>query len=246
MTAAAHLTSNTGWMSYDCGGFGLAHAYMTQALRLCTENNERVLAGQVFAGMAHLAVTTGHAAEAVNLAEVGLATTASAGSPLGAMRLHAMRARAHAALGESRAAVAAIGKAQEAIARSGAPEDQPRWVRYLDQAYLTAEMAHCFSALGDRRNAERHARDAVDGTSGRGRRRALSLTVLATAQLAGRERDLDAAVGTADQALDLLQEVSSARGVAAVRAFQASLAPYSGEESVRRFTARARELRPAA
>ncbi|MEJ3743116.1 hypothetical protein WEI85_07505 [Actinomycetes bacterium KLBMP 9797] len=244
LTAAAQLTSNTGWMSYDCGGFGLGQMYMTQALRLCAESGEKVLAGQIFAGLSHLAVAAGKPAEALNLAEVGLATAAHAGSPLGTMRLHAMRARAHAALQERARAAEALHAAEKAIDANTGRDDNARWVRYLDEAYLTAEMAHCFSALADYRNAERHAHLAAQRTTGRGRRRTLSLTVLATARLEGNERDLDGALDAAHQAIDELQHVSSGRSVEAIRAFQQRLEPYRDQPAVRRFNTAARAVLP--
>jgi hypothetical protein len=242
LTAAAQLASNTGWMSYDCGGLGLGQMYMTQALRLCAESGERVLAGQVFAGLSHLAVAAGKPTEALNLAEVGLATASQSGSPLGTMRLHAMRARAHAALHEPAKAAKAIHDAEKAIDASKGMDDNARWVRYLDQAYLSAEMAHCFSALADHQNAEHFAHLAAQSTTGRGRRRTLSLAVLASARLEGRERDLEGALHAAHQALDQLRQVASGRSAEAIRAFQHRLEPYGDEPAVRRFNAEARAV----
>ncbi|WP_281901099.1 hypothetical protein, partial [Phytohabitans aurantiacus] len=246
LTAAAQLTSNTGWMSYDCGGFGLGQMYMTQAVRLCAETGEKVLAGQIFAGLSHLAVAAGKPAEALNLAEVGLATAAHASSPLGTMRLHAMRARAHAALQDRTKAARALHDAEKAIDSNGGQDDTTRCVRHLDHAYLTAEMAHCFSAVGDYENAERHAQLAAKRTAGRGRRRALSLTVLATARIEGQGRDLEGALDAATQALDQMRQVSSGRSVAAVRAFQQRLTPYRDEPAVQRFNAEASTVITAA
>jgi transcriptional regulator with XRE-family HTH domain len=241
LVAAAQLTSNIGWMSYDCVGFGLGQKYMTQALRLCAEAGDRALAGQIFAGLSHLTVTAGRPAEALNLAEVGLATAVHAGSPLGTMRLHAMRARAHAALHDSVQAARALCDAEKAIDANTGPDDA-RGVRYLDEAYLTAETAHCFSALADHDRAGHYADMASQRMTGRGRRRTLSLTVLATSRLERRKRDLDGALEAGEQALDELQHVSSGRCVEAIHTFQQRLIPYRGEPAVRQFNLRAGEI----
>lgn len=69
---------------------------MTQGLRLCAEGRDRVLGGQILAGLSHLATNLGRPDEGVALARAGVATAKGAGSPLGLMRLYAMAARGHA------------------------------------------------------------------------------------------------------------------------------------------------------
>ncbi|MCQ8773087.1 hypothetical protein [Streptomyces telluris] len=53
-TAGAKLAATAGWCSYDAAEYGLAERYMIQALRLCAESGDRVLGGQILAGMSHL------------------------------------------------------------------------------------------------------------------------------------------------------------------------------------------------
>lgn len=54
--AAARLAAMAGWSSYDAGEYGLAQRYMIQGLRLCAEGRDRVLGGQILAGLSHLAI----------------------------------------------------------------------------------------------------------------------------------------------------------------------------------------------
>lgn len=245
-TIAAKLAAMIGWMTYDVGGFGLSQRYMTQALRLCSEGGDNVLAGQILAGMSHLATNIGDPREGLALARAGIATAQRSGSPLGLMRLHVMHARAHALLGDAQATTTAITQAERALDASRGAGSESEWVPYLDGAYLAIEMACCFRDLEDFDNAERFATSAAIGASGLGRRHAISLSVLATARLQRRVRDLDGAVSTARQALHQLGSVSSQRSIQALTDFRRRVAPYRKEPTAQAFEAEARALLGAA
>ncbi|MFB9903589.1 hypothetical protein [Allokutzneria oryzae] len=238
--SAAKLAAMTGWMCYDDGHYGLAQRYMIQALRLCEEGRDVVLGGQILAGLSHLATTMGNPEEGVQLARVGLATTTGSGSSLGLMRLHAMRARAHAALGEQRETVAAISNAESALDRSKGPDGESEWVRYLNQAYLSAEMACCFRDLGDSANAGRFASSSTQRNGQLGRRQAISQSVLACAQL--QQGNLDLALTTATDAVRRLGTIKSDRSLQALRDFSRRLEPYRKEVAVRTFRHESRAL----
>jgi hypothetical protein len=232
-TGAAKLAATAGWMSYDTGEYGLAQRYMTQALRLCKEGRDKVLAGQILAGMSHLAISLGHSDEGAALARAGIVTARDSGSPLGVMRLHAMAARAHAAAGDEKAATASLAAADKALAASRGPVNESAWVGYLDPAYLQAESAHCFRDLGRGRSAEAAARTSVAANGQRGRRQAISQAVLATAYL--QQNQLDAAVATATEGLGMLGKIHSQRSTQALRDFRKRLAPHGREPIVTRF-----------
>ncbi|WP_329791516.1 hypothetical protein V1227_06255 [Lentzea sp. DG1S-22] len=233
---AGKATGMTGWMSYDDGRSNQAQQYMTRALRLCAEGNDRVLSGQLYAGMAHVALSSGRAADGLRLAEAGCALVHRSGSPRGLMRLHAIRARAHAALGHRSDAARALTEAERALDRSSDPAEESRWVRSLGEHYLQTEMSCCFRDLGDARNAETFALASVYGNSGLGRRQAVSRAVLAWAQL--QHGHLDQALTTADGALTGVGGVRSARGVRALREFAGHLMPHLQEAPVQRFLER--------
>lgn len=237
---AAKLTAMAGWCSYDTADYGLAERYMIQALRLCAEGGDKVLGGQIFAGMSHLATSLGDPTEGVALARAGIATAKSSGSPLGLMRLHAMAARGHAMLGDSRRATASLVAAGAALDQSRGPAEESTWVRFLDHHYLEAEAALVHRDLGEATAGERLAAASVEANSDRRRRQAISCSVLATTLL--QQDQLDAAVGTAGTALDLLGGVHSERSVQALRDFRARLAPHRNESVVRDFERRARPL----
>ncbi|MFF7997230.1 hypothetical protein [Streptomyces sp. NPDC007917] len=243
-TAAAKLAAMAGWSSYDHAEYGLAQRYMTQALRLCAEGGDRVLGGQILAGLSHLATNLGQPQAGVELARVGVATAKHAGSPLGLMRLHAMAARGHAALGEPREAARALRSAEAALDASRGAGEESEWVRFLDHHYLDAEAALCFRDLGSAAQAERAADESVRANGDRRRRQAISRSVLATAHL--QQNRLDEAIGTADEALSALSGVHSERSVQALRDFRTRLRPHRAEPMVRDFELRSRALLGAA
>ncbi|MFE4625458.1 hypothetical protein [Streptomyces mirabilis] len=238
--AAARLAAMAGWSSYDAGEYGLAQRYMIQGLRLCAEGRDRVLGGQILAGLSHLATNLGRPDEGVALARAGVATAKGAGSPLGLMRLYAMAARGHAAQGQSCEASEALRLAEGQLDTSRGPDQESVWVRYLDHHYLQAEAALCFRDLGLAAQAERTASESLSANADRRRRQAISRSVLATAHL--QQDRLDEAVGTATEALDTLSTVHSERSIQALRDFRTRLEPRRHEPMVREFERRSRAV----
>jgi tetratricopeptide (TPR) repeat protein len=231
--AAARLAAMAGWSSYDAGEYGLAQRYMTQGLRLCAESGDRVLGGQILAGLSHLATSLGRPDEGVALARAGIATAKRSGSPLGLMRLHAMAARGHAAQGRHRETSQALREAENRLSASHGAEQESPWVRFLDHHYLEAEAALCYRDLGLATHAERMADESVRANADRRRRQAISRSVLATAHL--QQNRLDEAIGTATEALNTLASVHSERSVQALRDFRRRLEPHHKEPLAQEF-----------
>lgn len=242
--ASAKLSAMAGWMSYDTAEYGLAQAYMLQGLRMCREAEDRVLGGQILAGLSHLATNLGFHDEGEALARIGVATARNAGSPLGLMRIHAMAARASAARGDERETSAHLRSAESALSSSRGPHNESAWVQYLDAPYLHAEAAHCFRDLRRPRQALRAAEMSVAANGHRGRRQAISQAVAATAHL--QLGELDAATSTATAGLEMLGRIHSERSVQALRDFRRRLTPHSAEPAVITFHAAALDVLGAA
>ncbi|MFS8197905.1 hypothetical protein ACLVWQ_04380 [Streptomyces sp. CWNU-52B] len=242
--AAARLAAMAGWSSYDAGEYGLAQRYMTQALRLCGEGRDRVLGGQILAGLSHLATSLGRPDEGVALARAGIATARDSGSPLGLMRLYAMAARGHAAQHRAAETAQALRLAERQWDASRGAAQESVWVRFLDHHYLQAESALCFRDLGLAAQAERMAQESVVANADRRRRQAISRSVLATAHL--QQNRLDEAIDTATAALNTLATVHSERSVQALRDFRERLAPSRHEPLVQEFEYRSRPVLGAA
>ncbi len=111
------------------------------------------------------------------------------------------------------------------------------WIAHFDAAYLADELAHCHRDLGQGREAQKQAAEALAGhPATRTRRRAIGLLVLATGQL--QEGELERACHTAQEAGDMLDGLRSGRGTEYLEEFTSRLEPHRNEPSVREFTAR--------
>jgi hypothetical protein len=208
--AAAELAQLAGWMAFDSGMDGRAQRHLTQALNLARHAGAAGLGGEILAAKAQQAVYLGRPGEAVDMARVARVTARQASLPTLETECLVMEAHGHAAIGDARACAKALTDAEVAFGRS-ARQDDPVWLRYFDEAYLAARMAHCFHALGDAGHAECYARRSLvmDGRFVRGK--AFNLSLLATALAEQGEVEHACAIG--GQALDLVSGLQSARSV---------------------------------
>jgi hypothetical protein len=159
--AGAELAQLAGWMAYDCGLHGHAQRYLTLALSFAYHAGSAGLGGEILAAQAHQAVYLARPAEAIDLARAAQATARRAGLPTLLAECYVMEAHGHAASNDARACARALSNA-EATFGQAVRGDDPVWLRYFDEAYLAARMAHCFRALGEPRHAERYARRSLN------------------------------------------------------------------------------------
>jgi hypothetical protein len=240
--ATAELTRLAGWMAYDMEQHGLAQRYLIQALRLARGAGDQTLGGEILAGMAHQAVYMGQPDHALDLARA--AQLAARGGGVGTLlaSAHVLEAHAHAGRGDARACGASLRKAERAFdARK--PADEPRWLSYFDEAYLSAKFAHCFRDLGEGDRAVKYARRSLDMDSRYVRGRMFNLSLLAAGLLQCGE--LEEACSVAAGAMALGGELQSARTRSYAADLRRRLEPYKNERVVRAFSERTRELVPA-
>ncbi|MEU6162517.1 transcriptional regulator [Streptomyces sp. NPDC047130] len=239
--AVARLTELAGYMAVDTGQPALAQRYYIQALRLAQAAGDRGYGGYVLAAsMSHLAAQLGNPREIAQLARAAQEGARGRVTPRAQAMFHAAEARGHAVLGDAAAADAACGRALDAMEAAGTATDagdDPVWIGHFDEAYLADELAHCHRDLGRSEQAERYARQSLDGhPETRARRRAIGQVLLATAQL--QRRELEQACATALAAADLLGSLRSNRGAEYLDDFRHRLDPYRAEAPVRAFTER--------
>ncbi|MDH6226437.1 MULTISPECIES: transcriptional regulator [Streptomyces] len=239
--AVARLTELAGYMAVDTGQPALAQRYYIQALRLAQAAGDRGYGGYVLAAsMSHLAAQLGNPREIAQLARAAQEGSRGRVTPRAQAMFHAAEARGHAVLGDAAAAEAARGRALDAMEAAGTATeagDDPVWISHFDQAYLADELAHCHRDLGQAEQAERCARQSLDGhPASRARRRAIGHVLLATAQL--QRRELEQACATALHAAELLGSVRSDRGTEYLDDFRHRLEPYRAEAPVRAFAER--------
>ncbi|GID26909.1 hypothetical protein [Paractinoplanes brasiliensis] len=207
MTAAATISGQLAFMTYDAGEHGAAQRHFTTALRLAKAADDSLYGAHLLANLATQAVYLGHGPEAVRLARAALDGAGRAPASVLA-RLHTTEASAHATAGDRRACTAALAKAARALAK-GRPGDAPGWAGYFSPAHFAGAALRCHRDLRLHRQAIRHGPAALDVPAGNLRTRALHTALLATTYAAA--GDLDEACHHGYEAIQHGRTVSSGR-----------------------------------
>jgi hypothetical protein len=233
---ASEQTYLAGWMAYDSGRHGLAQRYLIQSLRLAQASGNQVLGAHVLAGMADQATQQGHPAEGLGLARAGRHGLRGLTAPAALTDLWVLEARAHAAMGDVISTVHAIDAAERTYDRIDTAEE-PEWARFIDEAYVTGEIANSLRDVRDAGNADRFATQSVAACrrQNRNRRASLSYAVLATSHV--QRGDLEAAAHAATQSLTMADGVPSIRCTASLNKIRMQLAPHRGNSAVDGFLA---------
>ncbi|MFF8692034.1 regulator [Streptomyces sp. NPDC015144] len=239
--AAADLTRLAGWTSYDIAAHGLAQRYFVQALRLAQAAGDRAYGSYVLTTMSRQAVYLGHGREAVQLARVAQQGIGSSAPPVVQALLHAVEARGHGVLGESRACTTSLARAERAldIARPG--DEVPHWARHFDEAQLADEFGHCHRDLQQYRAAAQYAERSLQLRSpAYARSRLFCQVVLASARLGLGELDQACALGV--EAAQQAAEMRSVRATEYLHDFERRLEPYRDAAAVRGYRDRVAAL----
>lgn len=232
-SAAGESTHLAAWMAYDSGLHGLAQRYFIQALGFADAAGDRLLGASVLDAMSHQASFLGRHREAANMARAAALGTQNAGTPLLLAHFHIMEARALARAGDVIECDRAMGNAVLEFERQRT-EDNPAWLAYFDAAELSAEMAHCHRDLGRPDLAIECGTRALSSASGDYARSDFFVAlVLADAHLD--RGDVGAGCRVAAKALDVGQELDSARCRSYVDEFKARLRRHADVAEVREF-----------
>ncbi|MFI8004523.1 regulator [Streptomyces sp. NPDC086010] len=240
-SAAADLTRLAGWTSYDIAAHGLAQRYFVQALRLAQAAGDRAYGAFVLITMSRQAVYLGHGREAIQLARVAQQGIGSAAPQLVMALLHAVEARGHGVLGETRACVAALVRSERALQGARPGDDVPHWARFFDEAQLADEFGHCHRDLQQYRVAAQHAERSLQlRAPAFARSRLFCRVVLASARLGLGELDQACLLGA--EAAQQAAEMRSVRATEYVRDFERRLEPYRDAVAVRGYRDRVAAL----
>ncbi len=223
-SATAEATLLAAWMTYDSApGRALAQRYFIQALALAKAGDDRLLGASILDAMSHQATYTGRFSEAANLARAARAGTRGIATATLTSHFRAMEARALARLGDAKGCDRALAGAVSEFGRRR-PEEDPDWIRYFDEAELSAEISHCLRDLGRSVDATRHASSSLvavdDATFVRSD--FFVMMVLADAHLAAGE--VERACSVALSALNAGEQIRSARCIGYLREFRRHLA----------------------
>lgn len=241
--ALAELGQLCGWAAYDAGHHALAQRYYVAALRAAHSADDRPLGAHVLSCMAEQAARQGQPAEAVTLIETALAGTRGREIPSLLAELYGGQAYAFAALGDVSGCNAALSKVRTQIERL-TPGAGPSWLYWVNQANMTSDVGNALRQLGHAEQAAAVLENSIalfDDSLPRGR--AGYLIALADVLVRpGKQRDLDAAADRGMEAIQLVENLDSARLVDLIRTLSHQLTPHAKVPAVGDFLERAREL----
>jgi hypothetical protein len=232
LSAAAEAVQLAGWMTFDTGLHGMGQRHMAQALRLAGAAGDKTLGAEILCGMSHQASYLKDGATAVDLARAAGKTARSAGLPALLAEAHVMEAHGFACLQLGTACASSLHAAEKALDRADRSDD-PIWIGYFDEAYLSAKFGHCFKELRDHRSAQRFAERSLDMDMSYVRGRAFNLALLATAHAQAGEVESACAIGA--EARELTRSLNSQRANEYLEALVRELTPYQSSPVVAEF-----------
>lgn len=188
--------------------------------------------------MSHQATFLGRYTQAATPARAALMGISPVATPTLRAQFHAMEARALARTGDVAACETALSSAATALEGRNS-EDEPEWISHFDEAELAAEAAHCFRDVNSARRAAAHAENAMSGSHVRSD--FFATMVLADAHL--RAGDVEEACRAALDALDLGEQLKSARCVSHLAEFRRDLSAVGPSAAARDLAEEAREHR---
>lgn len=231
--AAASVTGIAGWMAHDTGDDQAARGYFDRALRLSLGGDDDALTANACASMAHLAVEHGQPVDGMRMAEKGLQRVRAAEDALRLeARLHAMRARALAQLGDRAACIEALDASQRSLDLA-VGSGHARWIAGFDEGALASEAALSFLHLGELGEAEASAREAIRLRSNDDRVRSLVFARITLAAVLVRTARSQEAAMVGTEVCAAAGSLKSGRAVAKLGALGMALrgAPVSAERA---------------
>ncbi|MFG3041743.1 helix-turn-helix domain-containing protein [Streptomyces sp. NPDC048330] len=221
----ADTATQTGWFTFDSGNHDGTQAYLLAALRAAKASGDVRLGAGALSYMAIHGYSTGSPRSAVIAASAAREKIRNLDAPALEAMLLTRQARGHAKLGEQDKAVAALDRAADLCAR-GRSENDPAWLYWINTGEIHGQSGSCYLELGEPDKAVAsftQARKALNPAEQR--TRGLFLSRAASAHI--REGDVDAGCATAHEALDLAEQLQSARLNEHIKSMLADLQPVS-------------------
>ncbi|WP_280667068.1 MULTISPECIES: Tat pathway signal protein [unclassified Kitasatospora] len=230
-SAAGELTYLDGWMAFDSGDHAAAQHSFRLALTLAAEADDTALAGHILRAQAHQAVDLGHPTQALQYADASMDSRRYGhASSRERSLLGVVHARALAAAGRKRDALAALRRAEDDLGNSGTASDttaEPGRVSFFGEASLAHETACTLRDLGDLKGAEAEFERSVRTRPlPYARTHAVTLGYLGAVQV--RQGHVDAACRTWNRALDSMAGIQSGRARDTVVQMRQALSPVRG------------------
>ena len=239
-SSAAEASRLAGWCAYDLGDVVVAERHFVAALRAAASADDYTTGAIIaaFWANARYGSTTPDPRSALHLIDTALRHRSRITSPRALALLHIRRARAHSLAGESADAYRAIDDAMTAYIDGVPAGDELPSVYWVNAGEIHQAAASAALSLHDPAKALYHFRAATTdhdahGVEQEARGAAIYLFRQSSAHLELGEPD--AAVETAEHAVDLIGGVSSARATNTLAELRADLARHRRTPVVRDF-----------
>jgi tetratricopeptide (TPR) repeat protein len=239
-SVAAELAQMVGWMAFDAEVHGLAQRYLIQALGFARLAGDDPLTAEILAAMSQQAVYVTRPDQAIDMARAACSVASRTGSLVLVTECHVAEAHGHAARNDARACSKALTAAEHSFSLARDRYESPEWLRYFDEAYLSARIAHCFRDLGEGTQAVSYAQRSLDMNGDFVRGRAFNLALLGTALT--QQGDIDQAVAVGLEAASIAKTLQSQRSVRYIINLRKQLTEVASPQSIREFTDQARTL----
>ncbi|MEU9979320.1 sporulation protein [Streptomyces sp. NPDC051014] len=236
----AELARVAGWSALDMGRHSLAQRHFIQALRMAKAAGSMNVGCHVLTNLALQTTLRGYPDAAVDMAQGAYDRARHQAAPRVLAFARLIEARAHARLGDRRAAAAALTDSERLLQRADtAPGNEPSWISYYTPARMSADAVeiHRDLKLPDAalRWNERATMSATDFTRSVGMR----MTLVASAHL--QRGDLDRALADGHGAVVILSSVRSARATDYLTSVVRDMAPWRRNPQVADFAHRAHQ-----
>ncbi len=228
-SAAGELAYLSGWMAFDNAEHALAQRYFTTAVSLAAEADDAPMAGHVLRAMAHQAVDLGHPGHAL---KVAMASMDGARYTLATRRERALlgvvHARALAAAGQKKAAVAASLHAEDDLSSARPGDEDPARVFFFSEASLAHETACTLRDIGDLNGAQQQFLRSVRTRAASSFTRTHAVTLGYLGAVQARQGAMEEACATWSRALDAMEGIHSARARRTASDMRRALSPVRG------------------
>ncbi|MCE7081434.1 hypothetical protein [Streptomyces sp. ST2-7A] len=227
--AAAEVAYLCGWKAYDAGEHGLAQRYQLQAYELTMEAGDEAHQAFILRILAHNGMDVRRPEHTLDLADAALSRARGRVEPATEALFAVTRARALANAGRPAEAARQLRAAQDLVLR-GDETELPHWAALWGsaRACVSSHTAKTVRGMGDHVAAERHYAAAARARPGPEYQRITALTLAAQGGEQAALGHVEQACGTWGRALDLLEDVRSARAVDAVDGMRRTLVPLRG------------------
>ncbi|MDX3165803.1 sporulation protein [Streptomyces scabiei] len=238
---SAELARVAGWSALDMGRHALAQRHFIQALRMAKAAGSMDVGCHVLTNLALQTTLRGYPDVAVDMAQGAYDRARHRAAPRVLAFAKLIEARAHARLGDARAAAAALTDSERLLERADtAPGNEPSWIGYYGPPRMAADAVeiHRDLHLPDaalRWNNRAAPMSASDFTRSVGMR----MTLVASAHL--QRGDLDRALADGHRAVVILSGVRSARATDYLTSVVRAMAPWRRDPRVADFSHRAHQ-----